>query len=109
MPDRRTDNPGHRDGALDQELLDRFLDVFADRLAAGLLERVERRAEEIAAERGGQGGAVSVEEAARRLGISPRGVARLMASGELPSLRVGRRRLVPSGALERLIARGSGA
>jgi excisionase family DNA binding protein len=105
MPNRRTDG----NGGVDQELLDRFLDVFAGHLAAGLLERVDQRMAELAANHNTQGGAVSVEEAAKRLGISPRGVARLMTSGELPSLRVGRRRLVPLGALERLIARGTGA
>ena len=109
MPGRRTDASDRNGGTSDQELLDRFLDVFADHLAAGLLERVDQRAAELAAERNSEGGAVNVEEAARRLGISPRGVARLLASGELPSLRVGRRRLVPLGALERLVTRGIGA
>ncbi len=83
------------------------LDVFVERLADGVLERVDRRAEALQAERGDHDGAVSVAEAARRLGISTRGVARLLKSGELPSLRVGRRRLVPLGALERFISRGS--
>lgn len=106
MPGRRADNADPRDG-VDQELLDRFLDVFADHLAAGLLVRVDQRVAELAASHDNRGGAVSAEEAAKRLGISPCGVARLMSSGELPSLRVGRRRLVPLGAVERLIARGS--
>jgi excisionase family DNA binding protein len=83
--------------------------VFAGHLAAGLLERVDQRVADLAANRDTQDGAVSGKEAARRLGISPRAVARLLASGELPSLRVGRRRLVPLGALERFLAGGSDA
>ncbi len=38
--------------------------------------------------------AVSITEAARRLGLSPRSVASLIAQRELPSRKVGRRRLV---------------
>jgi excisionase family DNA binding protein len=106
MPGRRTGNSDNRDSGVDQQLLDRFLDVFADHLAAGLLERVDRRVQELAVERAPLHGAISIEEAARRLGISPRGVARLMSTGELPSVRVGRRRLVSLGALERLLERG---
>jgi excisionase family DNA binding protein len=44
--------------------------------------------------------AVPVAEAARRLSLSPRTVATLIASKELPSLKVGRRRLVTVKALE---------
>ncbi|MDP8991538.1 MAG: excisionase family DNA-binding protein [Actinomycetota bacterium] len=47
---------------------------------------------------------ISVEEAAKLLGIS-RGLAyELVARGELPSLRLGRRRVVPIAALHALIA-----
>jgi excisionase family DNA binding protein len=60
----------------------------------------------LAAHRDTHGGAVSVEDAARRLGISPRGVARLVAGGELSSLRVGRRRLIPVQAIDRLLVDG---
>jgi len=47
--------------------------------------------------------AVSVAEAARRLGVSPRTVATLLASGELSSRRIGRRRVIPIRALERFL------
>ncbi len=46
---------------------------------------------------------LSIAETARRLGIS-RGLAyELVARGELPSLRLGRRIVVPRRALERLV------
>ena len=72
-----------------------FVDTFVDRLVEGLLEQVERRAEQLAAERSGERAALDIRAAAARLGISQRGVERLVASGRLPSLQVGRRRLIP--------------
>jgi excisionase family DNA binding protein len=44
--------------------------------------------------------AVGISEAARRLGLSPRTVATLIAERKLPSRKVGRRRIVPVSALE---------
>jgi excisionase family DNA binding protein len=44
--------------------------------------------------------AVGVVEAARRLGLSARTVATLVSRRELPSRKVGRRRLIPVRALE---------
>ena len=44
--------------------------------------------------------AVSIREAARLLGVSPRTVATLVANKELASRRIGRRRVVPICALE---------
>ena len=44
--------------------------------------------------------AVGVPEAARRLGLSTRTVATLVARRELPSRKVGRRRIIPVAALE---------
>jgi excisionase family DNA binding protein len=49
--------------------------------------------------------AVGVPEAARRLGLSPRTVATLVARHELSSRRVGRRRIIPIAALEAFIGR----
>ena len=47
----------------------------------------------------------SVEEAGRRLGISrPAHAYELVAHGELPHLRLGRRLVVPKHALESLLA-----
>ncbi len=49
---------------------------------------------------------MTVEEAARELGIG-RGLAyELARRGELPTLRLGRRLIVPVAALERLLATG---
>jgi len=44
--------------------------------------------------------AVGIVEAARRLGLSARTVAKLVARRELPSRKVGRRRIIPVAALE---------
>ena len=49
--------------------------------------------------------AVSIEEAARRLSLSPRTVATLIASKELRSVKVGRRRVVPVRALQEFLRR----
>ncbi|MGH9291042.1 MAG: helix-turn-helix domain-containing protein [Acidimicrobiales bacterium] len=46
---------------------------------------------------------VSVEEAARLLGISRGHAYALVNRGEIPSLRLGRRIVVPLGALDRLL------
>jgi excisionase family DNA binding protein len=47
--------------------------------------------------------AVDIREAARRLSLSPRTIAKLISSRELPSLKVGRRRIIPVAALEAFI------
>lgn len=49
--------------------------------------------------------AVSVDEAARRLSLSPRTVATLIAIRELRSIKIGRRRLVPMKALQDFLRR----
>ena len=49
--------------------------------------------------------AVGIVEAARRLGLSARTVATLVARKELASRKVGRRRIVPVAALEAFIRR----
>lgn len=49
--------------------------------------------------------AVGVMEAARRLGLSQRTVATLIARRELPSRKVGRRRIIPVAALEQFLRR----
>lgn len=48
---------------------------------------------------------VSIGEAARCLGISPRTVAYLISRKELPSRRIGRRRIIPVSALHSFLAR----
>jgi len=49
--------------------------------------------------------AVSVTDAARRLGVSPRTVAALIARSELPSRRIGRRRVILIRELEEFLNR----
>ena len=47
--------------------------------------------------------AVDIPEAARRLGLSARTVASLVLRLELPSRKVGRRRIIPVAALEAFV------
>jgi excisionase family DNA binding protein len=47
--------------------------------------------------------AVGMVEAARRLGLSARTVATLVLRRELPSRKVGRRRIIPVAALEAFV------
>lgn len=47
--------------------------------------------------------AVGMVEAARRLGLSARTVATLVSRHELPSRKVGRRRIIPVTALEAFV------
>ena len=49
--------------------------------------------------------AVGMVEAARRLGLSARTVATLVSRHELPSRKVGRRRIIPVAALDAFIGR----
>jgi excisionase family DNA binding protein len=50
--------------------------------------------------------AVGISEAARRLGVSGRTLATLIAQNELPSCKIGRRRIIPVAALEAFVNRG---
>jgi excisionase family DNA binding protein len=52
--------------------------------------------------------AVPIDEAARRLSLSPRTIATLVASRELRSIKVGRRRLIPLKALQDFVRRDHG-
>jgi excisionase family DNA binding protein len=83
-----------------------FMSLFDDRLVEDLVELVEQRADRVAAERSGERAAVTIGVAAERLGISRAGVERLVASGRLPSLRLGRRRLIAVRAPSQLLADG---
>ena len=49
--------------------------------------------------------AVGMAEAALRLGLSARTIANLIRRNELPSRKVGRRRIIPVAALEAFVAR----
>ena len=49
--------------------------------------------------------AVGIVEAGRRLGLSARTVATLVLRREIPSRKVGRRRIIPVNALEAFIRR----
>jgi excisionase family DNA binding protein len=49
-----------------------------------------------------------LREVAARLSLSPRTIARLIASGDLPSVNIGRRRLVRASALADFLDRCAG-
>ena len=49
--------------------------------------------------------AIPISEAARRLSLSPRTVATLVARGRLRAIKVGRRRLIPAKSLEDFLRR----
>jgi excisionase family DNA binding protein len=51
---------------------------------------------------------LTVEEAARVLGIGRGPAYQAVRRGDIPSIRIGKRMLVPRAALERMLARGSG-
>lgn len=53
--------------------------------------------------------AVSIPEAARRLGLSIRTVATLVSRRELASRKVGRRRIIPVAALEAFVSGNPGS
>lgn len=78
------------------------VDAIGARLEAALL----RRLAELRVESGvAHDEALDVPAAAARLGVSETGVWRLIRSGELDSLKVGSRRLVPSSAVDALLQR----
>ncbi|HEX3943752.1 MAG TPA: helix-turn-helix domain-containing protein [Rhizomicrobium sp.] len=52
---------------------------------------------------------ISVEQAAKRLGVGRNQAYEAVKSGELPSLKIGRRILVPKAALEKLLETGRAA
>jgi len=49
--------------------------------------------------------AVNLPEAARRLSVSPRTIATLVAQRKLPSRKIGRRRVIPIRALQAFLTR----
>ena len=53
---------------------------------------------------GSGGGLLSVDQAAELLGLGKTAAKGLIAAGTLPSIKFGRRRLVPAAAVEQLIA-----
>ncbi len=71
-----------------------------DALAAALLAAVRAQAQPVAA---GPEKLLSVTEAADALGIGRSALYDLIGRGEVRTLKVGRRRLVPSGAIARYI------
>ena len=52
--------------------------------------------------------ALSIADVSTRLGLSERTIHRLIAKGEMPSVRFGRRRLIPTAALAEKLAGNAG-
>jgi excisionase family DNA binding protein len=89
----------------DEPDISQVLDRFLDRLAAELADRVERRLDRLQATRqadGPQG--LDIKQAAARLGVSPTTMHEMVMSGAVPSVKVGRRRLVAASTIDRLLA-----
>jgi excisionase family DNA binding protein len=88
-----------------QRELSEVLDLMVDRVAAELADRVERRLERMAAERGADGPqALDVKQAAARLGVSPTTMHELVMSGEVASVKVGRRRLIATSTIDGMLS-----
>jgi excisionase family DNA binding protein len=78
-----------------------LLDQFLDRLAVERADRVDRRA----ADRTSDGSrAFDVKQAAVRLGVSPTTMHELVISGQVPSVKVGRRRVIAVSTIDRMLA-----
>lgn len=73
---------------------------IAATVEAAVARAVEPLRREVAALRRAQdAGAMTVNEAARRLGVSPRTVQRQVAAGRLPAIRLGRSVRIPADAV----------
>lgn len=88
-----------------QLLLEQVTDLFVDRLVAELANRIERRLEQLGSARAPAVGprGYDIKQAAERLGISQTKMKELLVSGEVPSVKVGRRRLIAASAIARLL------
>jgi excisionase family DNA binding protein len=67
-------------------------------------QQLKRVAESFSVERDSECRTVSVEDAGRILGISRGTAFKAAATGDLPTIRIGKRLLVPRAALDRLLA-----
>lgn len=72
------------------------LEAFGEALRAVIEEAVSKALASIRAARTDDAVMLSIPEAAHRLGIGTTKVKQLVASGELASLTIGRRRLIPA-------------
>jgi excisionase family DNA binding protein len=88
MRDRRADERVH-------DLLEPFLDWLADELAERLGERLGA---------GRQSAGLDTRQAAQRLGVSERTMRELLMSGQVQSVKVGRRRVISAVAIDALLA-----
>jgi excisionase family DNA binding protein len=85
-----------------QPELDLAVQRFVDTLAAEMATRIEARLDGLLADRGPQ--ALDVKQAAARLGVSDRTVHQLVMSGKVPSIKVGRRRVIAASTIDRMLA-----
>lgn len=101
--------PGERNVGLRPEFAE-VLDGLLDRLAVELADRVEERLKRLSVERSaGAPQALDVKQAAARLGISDRTMHALVVTGEVPSIKVGRRRVIAASTIDRLLVDGLAA
>jgi excisionase family DNA binding protein len=86
------------------DAFDALIDRLADRLVDAVVARLDER---LARTPGEPPAAYRLDEAAAQLGVSRREVQRLIAAGELRSVKAGRVRLVPRDAIAEFLARRS--
>jgi excisionase family DNA binding protein len=98
--------PAERNFSLRPEFAE-VLDCFLDRLAVELADRVEARLKRLSVDRSaGAPQALDVKQAAARLGVSDRTMHALVVTSEVPSIKVGRRRLIAASTIDRLLVDG---
>jgi excisionase family DNA binding protein len=86
------------------DAFDALIDRLVDRLVDAVVARLDQRLRPATVE---QPAAYRTDDAAEQLGLSRREVQRLITSGELRSISVGRARLVPREAITEFLSRRS--
>lgn len=88
-----------------QPELDLAVQRFIDRLAMEMADRIERHVARLVGERAtNEPQALDVKTAAVRLGVSATTMHELVVSGQVASVKVGRRRLIAASTIDGLLA-----
>ncbi|HEY2593207.1 MAG TPA: helix-turn-helix domain-containing protein [Chloroflexota bacterium] len=88
-------------------MFDLLLEDMATQIAERVIARIDAHLEARSSRT--EPDAYRVDEAAAQLGLSEREVKRRIASGELASLKVGRARLIPRGAIATFLGKDGSA
>jgi len=81
--------------------VDRFIDQLAFQLATLVMQRADAL---VAQQQAGNPKGLTGKQAAARLGVSERMMGRMLANGEIPSVKVGRRRLIAASTIDRMLS-----